>query len=154
MNLTAMTDYDDLAGFLDWWMNSRPINTPQENSVTQAGAIYGVVLYRQAPYQVQLFIMPPYSSIEDHIHPNVDSYEVYLGGDIDFRFDGEMYTPEALGTHIRVRPNCWHGGLFGPRGGSFLSVQKWLNGREPTTVGDDWHDINNNTVGLANFIKD
>ena len=149
-----MTDYDDLAGFLEWWMNNRPINTPQENSITQAGAIYGVVLYRQAPYQVQLFIMPPYSSIEDHIHPNVDSYEVYLGGDIDFRFDGEMYTPEALGTHIRVHPNCWHGGLFGPRGGSFLSVQKWLNGKEPTTVGDDWHDVNNNTVGLANFIKD
>ena len=149
-----MTDYDDLAGFLEWWMNSRPINTPRENSITQAGAIYGVVLYRQAPYQVQLFIMPPYSSIEDHIHPNVDSYEVYLGGDIDFRFDGEMYTPEALGTHIRVHPNCWHGGLFGPRGGSFLSVQKWLNGKEPTTVGDDWHDVNNNTVGLANFIED
>lgn len=149
-----MTDYDDLAGFLEWWMNTRPINTPAENSVTQAGAIYGVVLYRQPPYQVQLFIMPPYSSIEDHIHPNVDSYEVYLGGDIDFRFDGEIHTPQALGTYIRVQPNCWHGGLFGPRGGSFLSVQKWLNGKEPTTVGDDWHDASNNTVGLANFIKD
>ena len=151
--LICMNEDDDLTSFLNWWMKSRPINTPADNSVTQAGAIYGVVLYRQAPYQVQLFIMPPYSSIEDHVHPNVDSYEVYLGGDINFRIDKEMYEPQDLGAHVRVRPDCWHGGLFGSNGGSFLSVQKWLNGKAPTSVGDDWHDEQNNTVGLATFIE-
>jgi quercetin dioxygenase-like cupin family protein len=149
-----MSEFDDLAQFLEWWLVNRPINVPQNNAITQAGVIYGLVLYRQGPYQVQLFIMPPNSTIDDHIHPNVDSYEVYLGGDINFRFDGEMFAPEALGTHVRVKPNCWHGGLFGPRGGSFLSVQKWLNGKEPTTVGDDWHDASNNRYGAASLLKE
>ena len=149
-----MATFDDLEAFKQWWESSRPINTPADNSITQAGAIYGVVLYRQAPYQVQLFIMPPNSTIEDHVHPNVDSYEVFIGGDIAFRCNGEEFIQDVLGTSIRVLPDSWHGGKFGERGGCFLSIQKWLNGVPPTSVGHDWRDAANNTVGTATLIKD
>ena len=149
-----MNDYDDLTAFKQWWEATRPFNPPVEDPVTKAEAIYGVVLYRQAPYQVQLFIMPPNSFIDDHIHPNVDSFEVFIGGDIAFRCNGETYDQNVLGAYIRVLPDSWHGGSFGKRGGCFLSIQKWLNGVPPTSVGHDWHDASNNTVGIATLIKD
>ena len=145
---------DDLTAFKQWWERTRPFNTPEETPVICAGVIYGVVLYRQAPYQVQLFIMPPNSHIEDHIHPNVDSYEVFIGGDIAFRCNGQEYVQNTLGAAIRVFPESWHGGTFGERGGCFLSIQKWLNNVSPTSVGHDWLDVSNNTAGTAMLIKD
>ncbi len=149
-----MTTYDDLTAFKIWWEQNRFLNTPKEGPVVCDDAIYGVVLYRQAPYQVQLFIMPPNSFIEDHVHPNVDSYEVFIGGDIAFRCDGEEFIQDVLGASIRVLPDSWHGGKFGERGGCFLSIQKWLNDVPPTSVGHDWRDAANNTAGTATLIKD
>lgn len=142
--------FDDLENFLTWWLNTRPINTPNESPTNFNGALSGTVLYRQDPYQVQLFIVQPNSDIEPHIHPNVDSYEVFVGGDIKFICDNIEYDQNAVGMYIRVKPNSWHGGKFGERGGCFLSVQKWLNGVPPTSVGNDWHDKSNNTTGIAN----
>ena len=141
--------FDDLEVFLHWWLNARPINTPNESPTNFNGTLSGTVLYRKEPYQVQLFIVQPNSNIEAHIHPNVDSYEVFVGGDITFICDGVEYEQNATGNYIRVKPNSWHGGIFGKRGGSFLSVQKWLNGVTPTSVGDDWRDKNNNLIGTA-----
>lgn len=141
--------FDDLEQFLNWWLNARPINTPNESPTNFNGMLSGIVLYRQAPYQVQLFILQPNSNIEPHIHPNVDSFEVFIGGDIKFLCNDIEYEHNALGMNIRVKPNSWHGGIFGERGGCFLSVQKWLNGAPPTSVVEDWHDNNNNTTGTA-----
>jgi hypothetical protein len=102
---------------------------------------YGVVLYRQGPFQVELFNVKPNSEIVPHLHPNVDSFEVFLTGDIHFMCNGEWSYEQKLGESItRVKPDSWHGGLFGERGGCFLSVQHWLNGVPPTFVGNDWVD--------------
>ena len=140
---------ESLEKFLHWWLSARPMNTPNELPTNFNGTLSGAVLYRQEPYQVQLFIVQPNSDIEAHIHPNVDSYEVYVGGDINFMCDNVEYKNNAIGNCIRVKPNSWHGGKFGERGGCFLSVQKWLNGVIPTSVGNDWHDKNNNETGTA-----
>jgi mannose-6-phosphate isomerase-like protein (cupin superfamily) len=141
--------FDDLEHFKNWWMTTRIINTPQEAKLDFYGVLHGVVLYRQAPYQVQLFILPPNSEIDPHMHPNVDSFEVFVNGDINFMCNDVWYSQNVIGSCIRVLPSSWHGGKFGERGGCFLSVQKWLNGVEPTSVGEDWHDKNNNIVGTA-----
>lgn len=143
-------DFDDLTAFLQWWLATRPINTPVVSPTNFNGELSGVVLYRHNNYQVQLFIVQPNSTIEAHIHPNVDSYEVFVGGDINFMCDDTWYDQNVVGMHIRVKPSSWHGGKFGEKGGCFLSVQKWLNGVPPTSVGDDWHDKQNNVVGTAN----
>lgn len=141
-----MTQPDDLEGFLHWWLASRPIQqVPEFGRVIHDDQITGVVLYRQAPYQVQLFIVAPNAEIDDHIHPNVDSYEVYLTGDVDFRVNGKS----TQAPFVRVAPDAWHGGSFGPQGGSFMSVQKWLNGVPPSSVGADWKDHNGNDHGRA-----
>lgn len=131
-------EYDDLTAFMNWWMNLRPINTPTQNALSHVADTHGVVLYRQGQYQVELFNVKPNSEIPAHIHPNVDSYEVFVGGDIEFMRDGFWYKQEQIGANIRVTPNSWHGGKFGERGGCFLSIQKWLNDVEPKFVGDDW----------------
>jgi hypothetical protein len=136
---------DDLTGFKDWWLANRPLNTPSD-SLTFFRETHGIALYRQPPYQVEMFIVRPNSSIEPHIHPNVDSYEVYMGGDINFMCEGNWFGDNILGAEIRVLPSSWHGGKFGERGGCFLSVQKWLNGIDPKFVGNDWHDSDNHTT--------
>lgn len=141
-----MEHFDDLEGFLNWWLANRPINTPENDSLVYQKDTHGVVLYRQPPYQVELFIVQPDSEIVPHIHPNVDSFEVYMSGDINFSCDGQWFNQNQLGIHIRVKPSSWHGGKFGKRGGCFLSVQKWLNNVKPTFVGNDWQDAKNNTL--------
>ena len=141
--------YDDLESFLNWWMSLRPINTPIENETNFNGELCGVVLYRQDCYQVQLFIVKPNSVIEPHIHPNVDSFEVFIGGDINFSCNYYWFQQNVICQSIRVKPESWHGGKFGEKGGCFLSVQKWLNGVKPSSVGNDWSDKNNNSIGTA-----
>jgi len=132
--------FDDLENFKDWWLSNRVINTPMDMALSHVAETHGVVLYRQAPYQVELFNVRPNSEIAAHIHPNVDSFEVFLSGDINFMCDDVWYEQKHLGSFIRVPPSSFHGGLFGQRGGCFLSIQKWLNNVEPKFVGDDWAD--------------
>ena len=98
------------------------------------------MLYRKGCFQVQLFTVAPNIEIPDHIHPNMDSYEVHVGGDIAFRVNGEFNNPKnnLMPGVTRIRPTDFHGGSFGKRGGLFLSVQHWLNGVEPSSAGEDW----------------
>ena len=132
---------DVLEEFLHWWLQNRVICPPLDNSLTHIKDTYGVVLYRQGPFQVELFNVKPNSEIVPHLHPNVDSFEVFLTGDIHFMCNGEWSYEQKLGESItRVKPDSWHGGLFGEKGGCFLSVQHWLNGVPPTFVGNDWVD--------------
>ena len=148
-------EFDDLSLFLEWVLTEMPPIwvVPRKQSVWRIGEVTSTLLYRKAPYQVQLFSVPGNFIIPEHTHPNVDSYEVYVGGDIRFSFEGEyVHTSEDLeedehglckarGSVIRVRPNNKHGGMFGPAGGTFLSVQKWLNEVEPHCVAMDYIGI-------------
>jgi hypothetical protein len=145
---------DELTEFMHWWRNTREINiNPYEDRIVHAGDTAGVTLYRKGEYQVELFIVQPNSVILPHIHPNVDSYEDYIAGDIDFVLEGKLYNymnggnselPSidenylSVNEPLRVHPNSWHGGVFGKRGGTFISIQRWLNGVPPKFVGDDW----------------
>ena len=139
-----MQYFDDLEYFKNWWMQTRSINTPIDNALSHVADTHGVVLYRQKPYQVELFNVKPNSEIPPHKHPNVDSFEVYVSGDINFMCNGEWNDQHLLGQVTRVYPSNMHGGLFGQKGGCFLSIQKWLNDKEPEFVGNDWADTKNN----------
>jgi hypothetical protein len=142
---------DDLEMFLNWYTRVPSIGmVPTVDPVHYLDGVTCVTMYRKAPYQVQMFIVPPNHIIPAHTHPNVDSFEVYVGGQINFSHSGkwvateeEVYgeideMPQLRGRAIRVLPNDLHGGTFGPKGGVFLSVQKWLNGKEPTCVAADY----------------
>lgn len=130
---------DPLTAFLLWYLdNGTPIGrAPFHDATSSIGNVSGCVLLRQYPFQVQLFICPPNIEIPEHTHPGVDSYEVYVSGQVDFTVDGQSIRDKseitfdeigqpALRSHcIRIRPESKHGGKIGAEGGVFMSVQKW-----------------------------
>ena len=119
---------DDLSYFADWYLNSGDIKrlyTPFKNPLLFIEGVSGVVLYRKDNFQVELFICQPNTIIPEHTHPDVDSYEI----------EG---MPSYAYETIRVKPNDLHGGTASKNGGSFISIQKWLNGVEPTHVSSNW----------------
>lgn len=135
---------DSLDEFKDWWLANRVINTPTDDSLNFVADTHGVVLFRHNEFQVELFVVKPNSEIKPHIHPNVDSFEVFISGDINFMCNDEWFDKNIIGLTIRVKPNSFHGGLFGENGGCFLSIQRWLNEVKPTFVGNDWADKESN----------
>lgn len=118
----------------------------------------GLTVYRQPPFQVQLFLFRPNETILEHAHPNVDSYEVYLCGQMLLTLHGKpaygedsvKALPNGLcegnGQMIRIPPGAVHGGRIGPLGGSFLSIQYWLNGN-PGPIHEDWVGVDGSRHG-------
>lgn len=157
-------EHRNLAEFARWFL-SNPVSAlrPPARAVQhlvlqthrQGGTpACGLVLYRKPPYQVELFTILPTdngASSPEHRHPNVDTVEYFLSGRIAFTINGKpVISEESLsrtasdgaselcGKMVRVRPRDWHGASHGPEGGSFLSIQRWLHGIEPTSVTIDW----------------
>jgi hypothetical protein len=146
-------DDDPLESFLTWFKDHSPKFglIPLLNAVHKIEDVTSVTWLRHEQFQVQLFIVPPDYVIPEHTHPNVDSFEFYLGGQSKFSLFGEwiideneIKIPSDFGLSrvrehsIRVLPNSPHGGVFGPSGGVFMSVQHWLNGVKPHCVSSDY----------------
>lgn len=142
---------DELTGYLMKVRNEPQFfGLPQHDAQAFVEGVTGLVLRRDGPFQVQLFICHPGTVIPEHCHPNVDSYEVGLRG-MELRVRGRRVLPMrmakltdgaglpvTLGTFIRVKAGDLHSATAGEDGGAFLSVQHWLNGIKPTSVGNDW----------------
>lgn len=147
----ALEQNDELSNFLKYWLEHKPFQPPFDSNavnITEDNVI-ATVLYRNDNFQVQLVTVRPNTEIIDHIHPNVDSFEVYLSGEIAFRRNQKKITGKKFwrehnktcayfGYFIRVNANDWHGATIGNMGGSFLSVQHWKNGTNPSSVHWDW----------------
>lgn len=143
---------DDLTDFLQWYLDAgQRIFTPLNKSIHFVDGLTSLCIYRHEPYQVELVTVKPGTYIPPHTHPNVDSYEVALRG-IEFYSGGKTTLPMWFANQpsptsnlsmahymvVRILPETEHAAKAGPEGGCFLSVQKWLNGVEPTAVGMDW----------------
>ncbi len=147
--------FDPLCTFFDWFFKS-PIHFlgVPDGGLRNYGTVLGCVLYQQDEFQVELFIAPPGEPGVPiaHRHPRMDSYEVYLYGDLYFLKDPDKkvvetrlrsvdttksFSPSAKDRLQRVTPTDWHGSVVGPRGGAFFSVQHWL-GVPPSSAGLDW----------------
>ena len=130
----------DLEFYLRNFFETTPILFPPDNPLNFVEGVIGYTVNRYKQFQTQLFIVQPNVEIPDHIHPNVDSYEVAIHG-MTFRHSNQIVgTPETIkrGVGIYVAHNDWHGGTASPSGGCFMSVQKWLNDVSPSSVGNDW----------------
>jgi hypothetical protein len=139
----------ELTAFLHFWLTLKPIEPPLEDMLDFSGNLSGLVLYRSGQYQVQLFIIKEDAIIKAHCHPNVDSYEVTVSGKVAFEVNGFRHEDRALWDHVRVLPDAMHTAYIGKGGGAFISVQKWLNGVKPSSVGWDWADQEGRTSGSA-----
>jgi hypothetical protein len=155
-----MDNFCELTAFMNWWFAAnKPINIPLNDAVClhyedkddrSSEKVTCINLYRHGAYQVQLVVVPPNSAIRQHIHPNMDSYEVYNSGSLVLDVDGVIYGPEPA-PPVRILPTSWHGSPKGAglslTGGSFFSVQNWLNGHLPTCAGCDWLGDDGGTLG-------
>lgn len=131
-----MKEIDDITvhQFAQWWLENRPI-APPPNSLMRLGKISGICLFRAGPFQVEMFLCEPEATAPRHGHPNIDSVEVLLTGEIDFDSDRKAVDQRGV---LHIEPGESHVATAGACGGAFLSIQKWLNGMTPTTVTDDW----------------
>ena len=142
---------DPLYQFACAYLDRHPIRAdmPAEGARSNVGAIEGALLFRDGDFQVQLFSVPPHYIVPAHVHPNVDSIEVYVDGPIKFSHrgafvfdtierpcdgDAASYTWRML----RVLPDDMHGAVVGAAGARFMSIQHWLNGVKPDCVGRDY----------------
>ena len=143
---------DDLTGFMLWYLNScsNKFQVPFENPILFAGDHTSCTLFRHGPYQVELVTVKPNGITYGHRHPDVDNYLVYLTG-ATLMYQGEKILTDEQGyetekngkafaymNKIRVKPNELHGGEAGPRGSSFLTVQKWLSGIAGQSIANNW----------------
>lgn len=142
----------NLAAFARWFMAQPPTSwrVPQHPIYQfdmQGGAARGVVLYRDGRYQAELFIVTQSGVFPEHSHPNVDSIEVLIAGNIEFIVRGRsMFRPSLLekhppklGTMIGVGAGVSHGAILHEGGGAFISLQRWRKGVPITSVGIDWN---------------
>ena len=172
---------DELDDFLTWFLAQGPVlgKVPIMSAVTALGTdnlggnVMSGVWYRNKQFQVELFMIAGPWTIPEHTHPNVDSYEVLLGGQIRFSRDGRWMIPNTYqldsnengtslyrGETVRVNHDTPHGGVVGPGGAMFFSVQRWLNSVEPHCVALDWNgytasqeQLEKLKFGSASFIE-
>lgn len=145
---------DPLAAFADWFL-AQPLIAlrPPVYGVHFYGDLMSVILYRDEEYQAELFIVRPDASERcgEHGHPDIDSMEVAISGELYFTLNGRpirnrkrvrAVSPDgALATYgeqVRVRPGEPHTAYVGQDGGCFLSLQRWLNGVKPSSIGLNW----------------
>jgi hypothetical protein len=144
-----------LQEFADWFLSApilamRPPRAAVFDYETSGGLVHTQILYRKERHQVELISCTGAGYFPEHSHPNVESLEVFIAGDINFSLRGhELLSLEKLdtldddgyqrcfGLRVRVPAGMRHGARVGSSGGMFLSIQHWLNG-EPTSVGLDW----------------
>lgn len=132
--------------FAEWFLQQRFVAmTPV--AIYDYGGIRSLVLYRDTIFQAELFVIAPGAGFpEEHRHPHVDAFEVDIFGDIRLTINGKRRRPTAIVRQGHERPFCmnrvretdWHGASIMSKGGAFLSLQHWLNGIHPSSVGLDW----------------
>lgn len=177
--LLMRDDFKDVTEFVNYFLENVDclLAVPSHTGpiVTMAQNVTALVIYRKGQFQVEMIIVPPNSFIPEHVHPNIDSYEVSVGGGLCLSRNGQWTVRETLdldppspedpnlnrkrGGAIRVRPGDVHGGCFGHEGAVFYSVQHWLNGVKPTSVAHDYsgkvlgpdHEVKE---GMTKYVKD
>lgn len=146
---------DPLEDFAEWFM-SQPFSLlrPPSPGVHYYGDLSGMILYRDDEFQAELFIVKP-DPVErcgEHGHPDVDSMEVAISGELYFTINGKPVMSHrkafavaddgALANYghiVRVQPGLSHTAFVGKEGGCFLSLQRWLNGVVPSSIGLNWN---------------
>lgn len=86
---------DELEQFCAWFLKTMPVigAVPFHGAVSHIQDVTSILLYRRDQFQVQMFAVPSGTVIPEHTHPNVDSIEVYVGGNIRFSHSGKYVSP-------------------------------------------------------------
>lgn len=141
-----MTLHELKDDFLKWTFSElRPIE------VRNSGNRMSMILYRQPPFQVELVTWMPGTVVPAHTHPNIDSIQLAVSGELalvlgpdedatnDLIERSQTWKASTLKKRpIRIGPGVWHGGKASKAGATFLSFQQWTEGVKQTAAGIDW----------------
>jgi quercetin dioxygenase-like cupin family protein len=105
-------------------------------SISDFGNFEGIVLHRVGPLQAELITILPSATLPNHVHPNVDSIELLVQGNIRFSVGRLRITRLIKNAGLRIPANETHGGTADPSGVAFVSCQRWKIA--PSHVGLDW----------------
>jgi len=114
-------------------------NPPPDN-ITVTDGITGIILHREGPFQLELFIVPgDKANIPLHTHPGVDSIEIqFAGGEgCIFISEGIRYNFDRPLTTIFVPEYALHGSE-GAEALSFMSAQHWKHGDARRSIIESW----------------
>jgi hypothetical protein len=145
-----------LESFLSWVLN-QPLGlmTLMSQESYWHESVITQVIFRYDRFQVELVILRGDSTWPgEHRHPDVDSVEVDLNNSVVFTKNGEkrntpdFQVPVQIGqvtqycNCVRLLPTDSHGICeVAPGGAAILSVQEWLNGVAPSSVGLNWDGV-------------
>ena len=136
--------------FCQWWLDQNITKIPPACSY-DFGPVRSVVLYRAAPFQVELFTMlPGDGAVDAHRHPRVDSIEVPIAGELAFVINGKTHSA-VPGSILHVGPKDWHSVDKLPYGSAFYSIQKWDDGTLPSSVGLEWEGTRESLAGIKHL---
>ncbi len=152
---------DALTDFLHFFLKS-PVallaGCPHgQNVIIDHEWVTTTTLFRRGEFQVELVLVKPGSPEwpGEHRHPHVDTYEVMLANGCPFTRNGAIVEKPDFVLSIplpgsgvvgcsclRLHPWDFHGTKPATDGNvngvSFFSVQHWLGGVPPLSVGLDW----------------
>ena len=137
--------------FTKWWIKNKPIRPPFIDGIFYTDIAASVVLFREGPFQVELYISKPDSVAPYHSHTKVDSILMYLTGNMVFGKNNiEPDFSEYQKPHDTIKDAHFLFGKFDylkegelhnlttkEEGGCFFSFEKWHD-RVPNSVTVNW----------------
>lgn len=104
---------------------------------------WGISLFRWGKYQIEFWFCPKAEFIQPHVHLNVDSKIVYLGGNMLGTIGSRT---KQLGWkdifHCYPIPrNTVHSGVITGLFCCFLNVEKWVSKKAITSAAIDFERI-------------
>ena len=149
-NPVSKPDFANVVEFATWFINQRfagimPFMNPESINY---GPIARTVLYRKDCFQVEMWMVwPGETSFPEHLHPDVDTVEIHISGDIHFTLNGSPVASNLalpieggqIQPAIRIHHSDVHQASAGTGGAVFLSCQHWLHDVPPGSVALNWN---------------
>jgi hypothetical protein len=136
------------------WYASRgyPFRIPEGEAVYKTAISRALILYREGQFQAELYLAMPNSDAPEHCHPGVESVFIPWGGEFNSTRDGTFRdmspywrVPTAQGTFetfgvlsSRLDDRETHAVHVYRKGAAFLSIEKWRNDLQATSVTVNW----------------
>lgn len=141
--------WNSVEEFAEWYRdNKHPFKPPTTDPIYVTHMSYSTVIFRKDRFQVELFHISPNSSTTTLEAPGIEQCVIFLNGQITTYKDGavvldstDVYeTAKEDGTSVLFNQIFKFGGGgidrvdYGPKGASLLSVQKWDDGIEMSSM--------------------
>jgi hypothetical protein len=147
--VSARPKFRDVTEFAAWFASqplARLVPFMRADSINY-GPIGRAVLFRDREFQAELWIVwPGETAFPEHLHPDVDTVEIHLSGDLTFTLNGSEVASNIELTladgstfpALRIRESDAHQASAGVAGAMFLSCQRWLHDVPPASVALNW----------------